>query len=677
MAVLAAGQNVNNILHECEACHGGGQFHVVSPTTVSVPNVNPSKDVCAVCHDVVPQVEATPHVVGGVPNCAGCHEALTYVTKPYVNCVDCHTGTTPEIATKVTASMHNSGARTDADCQRCHSIEGFVNQLSNGTNPSADANYTAVAIELTSATAPTCAACHEPHNTAMRVVPNWDPNQNGVADQFDTCTACHNLYNNDGSLVSTYHHQDRWYRNIQTTHYDNPATGVSGTVPTALDPDKTIEGYVIRTNSANPCFDCHGHELRANTRRHLEPPQVDPTYGPTIYTDWANSAHAGHLLANKVAAIGALTDADAVTAAMSTGVTDTPESAWAHYNWDRTGRNSCQRCHTATGLSNFMANTAGYDYTKNDFSHLVGWSADPVNGSNQNELLYCWGCHSDAANGVLRADPNGITLDFKYEDPNVASDVAQFIMLPDKGKSNICGACHAGRGNDFAIRTGSRSFRFAGHHAPTAGTLYADVTHTAFEYTVADGNPNGYAAAPTHASIDELADGPCVSCHMSGTAKHNFEALDDVAPGAINNQTLCDGCHGPGGMTYGYVKTLEGQQADASLLLKNYIANVLPNYLNHDMNATWDHDSDPATDPVAFYTTDPLQAYGAFQNSLYVGADEVCAFVHNPAYARQVIFDSIDWMQDGDLDGTITIPAGYDAAAAWFWATTGVPIGRP
>ena len=54
---------------------------------------------------------------------------------------------------------------------------------------------------------------------------------------------------------------------------------------------------------------------------------------------------------------------------------------------------------------------AAYNPAANDFSHLTGWvgstSIDPLfqtvtTASNQNELLYCWGCHSNAQDGTLR-----------------------------------------------------------------------------------------------------------------------------------------------------------------------------------------------------------------------------------------------------------------------------------
>ena len=616
-------------------------------------------------------------------------------------CGKCHDGHLSYITQKVTASMHNAGGGRYGDsCQRCHTIQGFQNLIGQAADPSDDLNYTAISPTLTAGTAPTCTACHDSHSGALRAVPGWDPNQNGVADQFDTCTACHNYYDNNGVLMAgstsasnTFHHEDSWYRLLPTTHYDNPAT-IVGTGPTNI-----LEGYVIRQNGPNPCFDCHSHDLRVNTRRHLEAPTT-PDRGETIWTEWAQSGHAGKLLPAKEAAVAASalgggTSQDQVDAALAAG-SNGAEFAWNHYPWSKTSkldtdgvtvipdRGDCQKCHTATGYVSKAADPAGYDFNNNDFSHLQDWTA--LAGSGQAELLYCWGCHSSVETGALRVT-GAVTLDYTYG--------GAAVVIPDLGKSSACIPCHAGRGN---ANEAARSSRFAGHHAVAGATLFSAQTHVGYEFTGQNYANVGYFA---HNNIGvATGEGPCAACHMSGTS-HKFEVVTKDAGGIITgiNSDVCVTCHDgehalfvaqsqvgstaaiwDGTAAVPTVITQEMADAAAAIMeeeaegyqeagaiLVALTTNTITNYLGHDMNAKWDHDGDAGavTADVAYYTTDPVDAYGAFQNSKLT-ADEPGAFAHNRYYAKRLIFDSIDFLEDGAITGVIAdYSATYPEAALW------------
>ncbi|PLX91185.1 MAG: hypothetical protein C0619_07865, partial [Desulfuromonas sp.] len=239
--------------------------------------------VCQQCH--APNWEApvgadmTAEDIAGAIGCAGCHEAAAPVHDSLATCGSCHDGTKfhgshggDELAL-VTASKHNNQDshglhQTRARCQRCHSTEGSIEfaEYTGGYDAmnASDGLFGDEHVE-----APLCAACHEPHTSELREVANWDPNENGTADQFDLCTSCHTYYDENGAIVGSgsiasgstgkFYHATAWYRTVPSTHYDNPATGYATS-------NAMIEGYVIREDSANPCFDCHGHELKTNTR---------------------------------------------------------------------------------------------------------------------------------------------------------------------------------------------------------------------------------------------------------------------------------------------------------------------------------------------------------------------------------------------------------------------------
>jgi hypothetical protein len=163
-----------------------------------------------------------------------------------------------------------------------------------------------------------------------------------------------------------------------------------------------------------------------------------------------------------------------------------------------------------------------------------------------------------------------------------------------------------------------------------------------------------------------------------GKPSHTFESVLTDASGtitAITNQNLCNTCHtsgtSPGPVSPAVLESESAGYQQATTILNNWVRNVglvggtnYVNYLNLAIT------SSNATNPNVV----PINAYGAFQNGLFYG-DEPCAYVHNRFYIKRLIFDSIDWMDNGVLNGTITIDAAtFPAAAAWFGAntTTGV-----
>ena len=481
------------------------------------------------------------------------------------------------------------------------------------------------------------------------------------------CGECH--YLNDALAKAEWidegfypHHADsssgnNVRRNITDSHVDDPATA------------DFIEGYAVRYDQQNGCVDCHfnGHKMDL-----------------TINYQWARSGHAGEIKEHKDAALVAGLPAaiDSATrllllADVAAAGSDGADYAWPHYDWDdRASRGSCQVCHTSTGISNFLSAPASYDTSGagNNYSHLTGWTA--TQSSGQNELLYCWGCHSDSK-GTLR-NPGPIPLDYTYGGATV--------VLPEARKSNVCVKCHGGRGNVDSILASvaeadanltdsiNRSSRFSGHHAPTAGSMYAAQSHIAYEFT-----GQSYVSTNAHAGIDvgSTGRGPCVNCHLGGSTEataaqknHTFEATTHDVAGAITlivHETTCNtaACHNSG-MSVAVLQGRKDGFEAAKTVLNDVMKNTITNYLGLDIATTSNNN----------YRTVPFDAYGAFQNNIYM-SEEPCSFVHNGLYAKRVLFDSIDFMLDGTLNGTIDL-TGYGAAAAYLNGASPVDaVARP
>jgi hypothetical protein len=669
--------------------------------------------------------------------------------------VTCH-----EQATAVLASKHNAEDPANtamiADghdtkyCQRCHTAEGSIAMkniigdsdylratiVANGDPvgagqvealPNTDADGNDILHNVT------CAACHNPLTKKLASFDPavWDPNGNGISDQFDLCTSCHNYRFSDGTLAGSgntysvsvdagvdgiwlngddtlsagtdtakFFHNTKWYRTIPSTHFDNP------------DSVSVVEGYVIRENGANPCFDCHGHELHTNTSY---ADTTDPTRDATatIYTDWAQSAHAGALLKNKYAVarvdgVNASDNAALTDTVMSVGVTDTAiGNAWVHYNWDdNASRGACQMCHTATGAANFMSDPAGYLAADNDFSHLSGWSA--TGGSPQNELLNCWGCHSNAAEGVLRT-PGAITLAYTVDGVKPT--------MPDMGNSNVCINCHSARGNmdsligaaaadpaGVAVTGGTKT-----HYLTAGATIFQSLTKIGYEFGVDYSDKVFFA----HDSLG------CAKCHMSSEKSHSFDVVEKDETDVITAiaSPKCVECHDGEHALFvaealvGQVATIWNGTAAVPTTVTQVMADEAAAELEHEAHGYHGAleamaavltaaGTTPSTNYPYFVPTDPLltlaasvtdQGHGGAMHNYSYLHHEPGAYAHNRYYAKRLIFDSIDWLSnptDGGIDaagsrslnGAIFLdPTTYGAAITWLGGDTltGIIATRP
>lgn len=629
----------------CESCHGGGtQHNGVGP----IPYPNPGAAQCATCHD-------------------GTTAVATNSTE-YVN------------SNHAILDLHYSSTSSSPLCLRCHSHEGAV--IFNQKGIIGDRAFLTATTTLDQMTldrdgtkfqAINCQTCHE-HGGALRAQyaqvsttdstkVAWDPNKNRKVDQFDLCTSCHTYLANDGTTIvasatvktgqTAFYHNDRWNRMIATTHYDDPATGVGLT-------STLIEGYVIRKTGANPCFDCHGHEAKTATGSTTE---------STIHTDWAMSAHAGGLLNQKLAALAANpTRNDAqVDAIMAAGVDGTSGPAWEHYDWDSSSRASCQRCHTATGASNFMTNPATYNSANNSFTHLSGWTTT-TKTSPQNELLYCWGCHTNAGNGTLRA-PGAITETYS---PATTGDPATTVTYPDVAGSNVCMTCHLGRETGDVIKNdqdadGVRGF-VNSHYLAAGGTLFGT---TGYEYTGKSyTNPSYFAhdKIGSAAATGTGSNGPCVGCHMTTPNSHKFTNVTKDTAGTITalTSTACITCHDGSHGT-----ALTAGSADAATFLAteehHYHAALDALKTALDAKGIYFYNAHP------YFYIGPNGTGGAFTNwagvyGLAKWKDTMGAafnynllhhdpggYAHNRMYAKRLIFDAIDFIDNGVLDGTISV----------------------
>jgi len=428
---------------------------------------------------------------------------------------------------------------------------------------------------------------------------------------------------------------------------DDPATSV-------LTNNSAIEGYTKVDN----CLGCHAGDTPAATTWQHDPENL------VINRQWANSAHGGHIAAGPV--------------------TSATGDAWLHYNWDNsTGnpsssadpdRKSCQRCHTATGISNFLTSPATYSAANNDFSHLSGWTATNKT-SPQNELLYCWGCHSDVATGTLR-NPGAITETYATTANATNGTSAASVTVPydDIAQSNVCMGCHLGR-EVGAIITNTNDdngiLSFINSHYLTAGaTIFNE---SGYEYANNATNPNAgpYDNFGFHKEVGvgnaagTGTAGPCVTCHMTSTVpgSHSFSVVTTDAAGTITAvaTTQCANCHAAmtPAVLEGEKETFHAAMEELRLALAAkgiYFQARSPyffvgpgptdaSFTNWQSVATAIGTANPTAAPV-----DWRKVMGAAFNYNLLEHDPG-AYAHNRSYALKLVADSIDFLNDGLVDG--------------------------
>ena len=706
----------------CESCHGGGaQHNGVGPIPFPLAGLTDTQKAkrCAQCHNgVTPILLKSGIVVPRATDAADLFAVSKHATQPghFSNgCQSCHTHEGAILANLLGIRGDDTIVRTGP----AGTVNAQVLTNALAAFPNVTAGFQ-------------CSTCHE-HGGGLRSIQArysaptgrntgitvWNPAKtaNGVPknNPFNLCTSCHYMYNYNGTKMIASgtavsgtlpypDHASSQTRVYTLTHKEKGMNGLINipfaNMTSAADGTNTrLTGWIIRLTAPaggvtqadpaknyatdpyynGPCYDCHDHEFMTNSGN-------KPTDGRrTIWSDWGQSFHGAKVLAAKYVDNGAdkvafPTITDYRMQAYSDDAFVGGFNAFGHYNWDSTlkadgttsDRGACQKCHTATGISNYLNSPTTYDFLRNDYSHLIGWTqvtpGTSVSGGSrrQNEVLYCWGCHRNAASGILR-NPGAITTS-EYTFNGVA------ITFPDAGKSNVCVVCHTGRGNNDTIRNTAVASRSASrgvaHHASTGATLFSAQSHVGYEFAgLSYENPSFQ-----HDKIGaDSGNGPCASCHMSdsennGRASHTFQAVSSSTagvPGKIYGQKLCNSCHN--GLTAPPISaaTLASERANAFMaaqLLTDILtlANGQTNYRTVNMATT------------AFVTgaVATINDYGAVQNSLYSGAAGIdpCAYVHNRTYIKRLLFDSIDWAQDGSITGTITVPLTYPGAMAWFKA---------
>jgi len=585
---------VNRPLVGCESCHGSGDSHF---GVGPIPYPDPGASICGNCHNTDTHLTGSP-------------------MKPESGSIYSKYQTSPH-ADSIKAAHYASGSTTDvkARCSKCHTDEG-AKLYKNVTG-----GYATLVTALPDSLAPVanatvvCRTCHDAHDPGKLLKPAGS----GTSSEYETCTNCH-------QTADGYHGENSSYS------WSGGSVG-SGTLDTSeiiydshFDDGTTtdIEGYNIDESSNRSCRGCHDQH-NADT---------------TINVEWANSAHGGLILT---------TTQDVVTHKYT--VTENEGPAWVHYDFKGktapNDRKACQRCHTATGFRNLADNPATYDPASNNFSYLSG---------EQREMLYCWACHSSNS-GDLR-DPGAFANVAPYSAP-----AARISAVPDLNGSNLCMSCHSGRLNgqfikDYGTISGKNFATFNSHYLADGGILFRTIGYEFNSLDYSNGVTFAHDTIGTTGSTDGNG-GPCVGCHMMTDDDHPNHTLEPVEKDISDQVTdikvynkVCSKCHGNKSTLISTLNTRETQYEAALDALQTQLEN---NGLYYGSAYPYFYsDAGLTTQYTAWPDEDTLGAAFNFNLLKHIPA----AYVHNREYTRKLIYDSIDFLDDGILNRTVGVALG-------------------
>jgi len=358
----------------------------------------------------------------------------------------------------------------------------------------------------------------------------------------------------------------------------------------------------------------------------------------------------------------------------------------------------CIRCHTATGYVGYVTSSPAFTVP-----------TTPLAASNSYGVLGCNACHASYA---FKASIRNVP---PYTAPYNGGKSPK--AFPDVGYSNLCIPCHAGResGDTVLAVTNFTNASFKNpHYFAAAGLMYMSTGFVNFTtcsgtLTTSNGNVANYAktllpdnvstpggvaggVTSTHRKLGTTAingdshntafflpgnldtNGPCVTCHMNGftnagTSRPTSHSLA-ISADAFNQ--VCKNCHTSEGgvaLTGANFRSvfLEPQSEVFENALSLAITLLQTKYKIMYNQEQYPYFYDLAADPtgktaVTDWTrgtgnqTVGLRIMGSCFNINLLKRDPA-AFAHGRTFARRLLYDTIDYLDDGKINLSASVTA--------------------
>ena len=362
----------------------------------------------------------------------------------------------------------------------------------------------------------------------------------------------------------------------------------------------------------------------------------------------------------------------------------------------------CVRCHTTTGFINFVE------------SRFVDLKPFLSNTDKTKEVTGCDACHTGygfTVRGVPRVtiyyNFSGATQPSSGNPEGHAKIQNNAALFPDLGSSNLCIPCHAGRGVgstitllndkgvDFSKVNSPSSHDFTGAALLTAKSGYE---FAGKEYATGSGAATGHDTTGLSSGK-----GPCITCHMNKAIKSDSHTFKPVVHGSAfplytSNRTWSQvysvSSGSPASLTIASVTSLSCNTSGCHSALnateltsdkEGYISALatlnkwvrLVRYVPATPQAPYNSTTNMPRS-VTNWTylgtgTGPDLMGAAFNLSML--NNEPGAYVHNPLYAKRLVYDSIYFLSTRATDPLLGINQyptvqQFNVADAIYYLTT-------
>ncbi|UFS71351.1 hypothetical protein LPW11_03950 [Geomonas sp. RF6] len=506
-----------------------------------------------------------------------------------------------------------------------------------------------------------CIRCHEDAvspGTKVSLISEWQGSSHALANGAG-CADCHEPAIGHPNVCSTCH-------------------GGGGS-PT---------GYEVTRNpdTDGKCLKCHGVSHSEDVLMKNAPQHFGSVSGTGVVgASYVNVANQGKCRSCHNPHQNTLTPQHRAFALSGHGKTDA--EAFNHYDF-KSRTDGCNRCHTSTGFKKYVT----------DFA-----TPTPAFGVG------------DTTRGVLGCDTCHESYNYKSSLRQLAAVSAPYkgvaaARFPDVGESNLCLPCHAGLESGATINAlADGAFGNAGfensHYLAAAGLMYMKIGFTNFTSASApfgsstygqslspdsDSTPGGMLKATTSAHrnlgtplingdrhnlsffVPGVLDknGPCVTCHLNGSGVAKREASGhSMKIDANAYRQVCINCH-----TSENTVPLAADGSDFARIFLEPQAEAYEEALRlmeHLLLTKYEISFNKAVYPY-FYDEKILPVNGKKQavrdwtrggtvnGKKMMGAcfnfnllkREPAAYAHARSYSRRLIYDSIDFLDDGIMNGS-------------------------
>jgi hypothetical protein len=535
---------------------------------------------------------------------------------------------------------------------------------------------------------------------------SWGSGTVQVSGQFLMCTSCHELLDSSGTATTTAVHDpagtdaasasgDQFV--ITDTHF--ATTGDWTGIGTANK--KSITGYSMSYRDAQGNYKTDYSDERVCVNCH------NPHKPPTQNREWAQSAHADrnpfnlnstktgyfsgawahynwslssrmacqrcHTTTGFAAYADALRTGDTARAQMLSAGTNTLAAVVASSAQFKPEMLKCNGCHTDNrgSLRNPGTITATYDLVSSGKTYAKASHTYPdLQGSN-----VCMACHTGRESGDTISGLN---------DPALLS--AGTISFYDFSNNGFI--------NSHYLTAGGQVFTVTGYRFP--GRPYNNIPEYRHDKI---GTSATLLLSPY---VNTGSNGPCIGCHMSRPNKNGNHLFLPVSRSTTTYgdvtgiaSEVCFNCHGPSStVILDLVREQKAQYTGALEALNDQLATKLNVYFAHyspyffiapGYDPTYDQAntascSTPSNLPVKNWQTGGSSTFtlsgaagtysctsavnvagtpGTGQNNMGAAFNlnllehDPGAYVHNRMYAKRLIYDSIDWADDGAMNYSV------------------------